>query len=60
MTREDLNVRFDAAAYLQDEETLRAYLRAALDDPTPGALLLALENVNRAIQEGRVKFDAPR
>lgn len=60
MTREDRNVRFDAAAYLQDEETLRAYLRAALDDPAPGALLLALENVNRAIQEGWVKFDAPR
>lgn len=39
---------FDAAAYLKDEETIRAYLQAALDDRTPGALWLALDNVVRA------------
>ncbi|MCY1289137.1 hypothetical protein D9M68_579350 [compost metagenome] len=38
---------FDVAAYLEDEETIRAYLQAALDDPTPGALWLALHNVVR-------------
>ncbi|WP_330115674.1 hypothetical protein SA496_00140 [Pseudomonas sp. JS3066] len=41
---------FDAAAHLKDEETIRAYLRAALDDPTPGALLLALAHVSQALQ----------
>ncbi|EPG3311871.1 hypothetical protein AAA533_07415 [Pseudomonas aeruginosa] len=39
---------FDAAAHLQDEETIRAYLQAAIDDPTPGALWLALDVVIRA------------
>lgn len=39
---------FDAAVHLQDEETIRAYLQAALDDPTPGALWLAVDVVSRA------------
>lgn len=39
---------FDAAAHLQDEETILTYLRAALDDPAPGALWLALDNVSKA------------
>lgn len=39
---------FDVAAHLDDEETIRAYLQAALDDRTPGALWLALDNVVRA------------
>ncbi len=39
---------FDAADHLKDEETIRAYLRAVLDDPTPGVLWLALDNVARA------------
>ena len=38
---------FDAAAHLKDEETIRAYLQAALDDPTPGALWHALDAVVR-------------
>lgn len=38
----------DVAAHLEDEETIRAYLQAALDDPTPGALWLALDNVAKA------------
>lgn len=39
---------FDAAAHLEDEETIRAYLRAALGDPTPGALWRALDAVTEA------------
>lgn len=39
---------FDAVAHLKEEETIRAYLQAALDDPTPGALWLALDVVIRA------------
>lgn len=39
---------FDVSAYLEDEGTIRSYLKAALDDPTPGALWLALDNVARA------------
>lgn len=39
---------FDVAAHLEDEEAIRAYLQAALDDPTPGTLWLALDNVSRA------------
>lgn len=39
---------FAVAAHLKDEETIRAYLQAALDDPTPGALWLALDSVARA------------
>lgn len=38
---------FDVAAHLEDEETIRAYLQAALDDSTPGALWRALDNVAR-------------
>ncbi|MNZ54415.1 hypothetical protein D3C78_723140 [compost metagenome] len=40
--------RFDVAAHLEDEETIRAYLKAALDDPTPGVLWLALDNISSA------------
>lgn len=48
---QDHQVRpFDTASYLQDEETIRAYLQAALDDPDPAALLLALQNATRALQ----------
>lgn len=39
---------FDPAVHLKDEETIRAYLQAALDDPTPGALWRALDCVARA------------
>ncbi|ENQ9243453.1 TPA: DNA-binding protein [Pseudomonas aeruginosa] len=41
---------FDVAAHLKDEETIRAYLQAALDDPTPEALWLALGNVAEALE----------
>lgn len=42
---------FDAAAHLKDEESILAYLQAALDDPTSGALWLALDTVAKARQQ---------
>lgn len=39
---------FDVSAHLSDEETIRAYLSAALEDPNPDAFLLALSNVAKA------------
>ncbi len=39
---------FDVSAHLSDEETIRAYLSAALEDPNPDAFLLALSNVDKA------------
>ncbi|MCY1502434.1 putative addiction module antidote protein [compost metagenome] len=40
--------RFDVSAHLEDEEDIRAYLLAALEDATPGALWLALDNIAKA------------
>ena len=39
---------FDVSAHLDDAETIRAYLSAALEDPNPDAFLLALGNVAKA------------
>ena len=39
---------FDAADYLDDEETIAEYLTAALEDPDPGLFLIAVKNVARA------------
>jgi len=39
---------FDVSAHLDDEETIRAYLSAALEDPNSDAFLLALGNVAKA------------
>ncbi|WP_376741848.1 helix-turn-helix domain-containing transcriptional regulator [Pseudomonas veronii] len=49
---------FDAATHLKDEETIRAYLQAALDDPTPGALWVALDSVAKARKRGLVLMPA--
>lgn len=49
---------FNAADHLKDEETIRAYLQAALDDPTPGALRLALDNVTKARKSGVERNEA--
>lgn len=38
----------DVSAHLDDEETIRAYLSAALEDPSPDAFLMALGNVAKA------------
>ncbi|GAB1395144.1 putative addiction module antidote protein [Rhodocyclaceae bacterium] len=39
---------FDVADYLDDEETISAYLTAALADPDPDAFLVAVKTVARA------------
>ncbi|MBI5014102.1 MAG: putative addiction module antidote protein [Deltaproteobacteria bacterium] len=39
---------FDAADYLNDEETIAEYLTAALEDPNPEAFLVAVKDVARA------------
>jgi probable addiction module antidote protein len=39
---------FDAADYLDDEETIAEYLTAALEDPNPDVFLAALRDVARA------------
>ena len=39
---------FDAADYLTDEETIAAYLSAALEDPDPDLFLVAVRDVARA------------
>lgn len=39
---------FDAADYLTDDETVVEYLAAALEDPNPDMLLVAIRNVARA------------
>lgn len=39
---------FDVADYLDDEETISAYLAAALADPDPDAFLVAVKTVARA------------
>lgn len=39
---------FDAADYLDDNETIAAYLSAALIDPDPDVFLMAVKDVARA------------
>ncbi|MFO7748433.1 MAG: putative addiction module antidote protein [Orrella sp.] len=39
---------FDAAEFLEDEETIAEYLNMALEDPNPEMLLLAVRNIARA------------
>ena len=39
---------FDAADYLDSEETIAAYLSAALEDPNPDVFLAAIRDVARA------------
>lgn len=39
---------FDAADYLDDEETVAEYLTAALEDPDPGMFFMAVKNMARA------------
>lgn len=39
---------FDAADYLDDEETIAEYLSAALEDPNPDVFLAAIRDVARA------------
>ncbi len=39
---------FDAADYLDDDETIAEYLTAALEDPNPDMFLVAVKNIARA------------
>ena len=39
---------FDAADYLNDEQTIAEYLTAALEDPNPDVFLAAVRDVARA------------
>ena len=39
---------FDAADYLDDEETVEEYLTAALEDPNPDIFLVAVRDVARS------------
>ena len=40
--------RFDAADYLDDEETIAEYITAALEDSNPDVFLTAVRDVARA------------
>lgn len=50
--------RFDVADYLDDEETIAAYLELALEDDDPNELLHALKNVARARGMNQLAKDA--
>lgn len=49
---------FDAAVYLDDEETIAEYLSAALEDPNPDVLLAAVRDVARAYGMAQLARDA--
>ena len=47
---------FDAADYLDDEETIAAYLSEALEDPDPDTFLMAVRTVARARARGMAQL----
>ncbi len=49
---------FDAADYLNDEETIAEYLTAALEDPNPDVFLAAGRDVARARGMAQLAKDA--
>lgn len=49
---------FDAADYLDGEETIAAYLSAALEDPNPDVFLAAVRDVARARGMSQLAKDA--
>ena len=49
---------FDAADYLNDEETIAEYLTAALEDPNPDVFLAAVRDVARARGMAQLSKDA--
>lgn len=49
---------FDATDYLDDEETMAAYLSAALEDPNPDIFLAAVRDVARARGMAQLAQDA--
>ena len=50
--------RFDAADYLNDEETVAEYITAALEDPNPDVFLTAVRDVARARGMAQLAKDA--
>ena len=49
---------FDAADYLNDEQTIAEYLTAALEDPNPDVFLAAIRDVARARGMAQLAKDA--
>ena len=49
---------FDAADYLDDEETIALYISAALEDPNPEVFLTAVRDVARARGMAQLAKDA--
>ncbi len=49
---------FDAADYLNDQETIAEYLTAALEDPNPDVFLAAVRDVARARGMAQLAKDA--
>ena len=49
---------FDAADYLDDEQTIAEYLTAALEDPDPDVFLTAVRGVARARGMAQLAKDA--
>ena len=49
---------FDAADYLDDEETIAEYLTAALEDSNPDVFLMAVRDVARARGMAQLAKDA--
>ena len=49
---------FDAADYLEDEETIAHYISAALEDPNPDVFLTAVRDVARARGMAQLAKDA--
>ena len=49
---------FDAADYLDNEETIAAYITAALEDPNPDVFLAAVRDVARARGMSQLAKDA--
>ena len=49
---------FDAADYLDDEQTIAEYLTAALEDPNPDVFLTAVRDVARACGMAQLAKDA--
>ena len=49
---------FDAADYLDNEETIAEYITAALDDPNPDVFLAAVRDVARARGMAQLAKDA--
>lgn len=57
--KKDLGVApFDASDYLDNEETIAEYLRAALENPDPDAFLTAVRDVAKARGISQVAEDA--